>query len=96
MPPAGPATYTFVIHSSSTPLKPPWAPAVFLGQPAIPANFPYRFDRPPGELSPVELTIRQGLDRIAGAEPGRAENGCNIGCPPMSPGGPRRQFWDQR
>jgi Phytanoyl-CoA dioxygenase (PhyH) len=41
----------------------------FIGQPAIPANFPYRFDHPRAELSPVELTIRQGLDRIAGAGP---------------------------
>jgi Phytanoyl-CoA dioxygenase (PhyH) len=34
-----------------------------IGQPAIPANSPYRIDRPRPELSPVELTISQGLAR---------------------------------
>ena len=35
----------------------------FIGQPAILANYPYRFDRPAAELSPVELTIRRGLEK---------------------------------
>jgi Phytanoyl-CoA dioxygenase (PhyH) len=33
----------------------------FISQPAIPANYPYRIDRPRSELSPVERTISQGL-----------------------------------
>jgi len=35
----------------------------FLGQPAIPANYPYRLDGPDLECSPVELTLKQGLGR---------------------------------
>jgi hypothetical protein len=33
----------------------------FLGQPAIPAAQPYRWDRPDVECSPVELTIKRAL-----------------------------------
>ncbi len=35
----------------------------FLGQPAILANYPYQLDRPDAECSPVELTIKRGLQR---------------------------------
>jgi hypothetical protein len=38
----------------------------FIGQPAIPANYPYRIDRPRAELSPVEAIIRQGLVGVSG------------------------------
>ncbi len=45
----------------------------FIGQPAIPANYPYRIDRPRAELSAVELTIGQGLEpRVAGRSRRRA------------------------
>ena len=33
----------------------------FLAQPAIMPNYPYRLDRPDGELSPVERTIKEAL-----------------------------------
>jgi hypothetical protein len=33
----------------------------FIGQPGIPANYPYRLDCPDPECSAVELTIKQGL-----------------------------------
>ena len=37
----------------------------FIGQPSIPANYPYRIDRPWPELTPVEVTIRQGLEGLS-------------------------------
>jgi hypothetical protein len=67
--------HPFLVHSATWPHR-GVAPR-FMAQPALPQKQPFRYHRPAGEHSPVELAVRigLGLDTLETATPAQAAQG---------------------